>query len=147
MNVMLGQVVRLYEAYLDEFHQLEQNRKPMEGAFGMGTGPKDYPCHEKFAQDLDRLLEDLTAQAITSEQAGNLLRYIYCTAPVLWESETSVYWMLLAVHGSTQGLIKQLDVPIAKALCKEYQHLYPRYKRLPVQENIFTALQRKCRTV
>ncbi len=144
---MLKEVVRLYEAYLDEFHRLEQNRKPMEGVFGMGTGPKDYPCHEKFAQDLDQLLESLTAQAITPEQAGNLLRYIYCTAPVLWESETSVYWMLLAVHGSTMGLIKHLDASTAKALYEEYRHLYPRYIRLPIQKKIFTALQRRCMAV
>jgi len=143
---MLEEVVRLYEAYLDEFHRLEQNRKPMEGAFGLGNGPQSYPCHEKFAQDLDRLLEDLTVQAPTPEQVGHLLRYIYYTAPSCWKSEVSVYWMLLAVQGSTMRLIKLLDVPTAKSLYKEYQHCYPRYQRLPVQNKIFVALQKQCRT-
>ena len=138
---MLEEVISVYEAYLDEFHRLEQNRRPMEGAFGIGNGPQSYPCHEKFAQDLDRTLRDLSAQTPSSEQVSQVLRYIYCTAPVRWESETTVYWMMVAVQGLTGRLIERLDASSAKALCGEYRHLYPRYQRLPVQNRIFSALQ------
>lgn len=142
---MLEEIIHIYEAYLDEFHRLEQNRRPMEGAFGIGNGPQSYPCHEKFAQDLDRTLRDLSAQTPSSEQVGQILQYIYCTAPVRWESETTVYWMMLAVQGLTGRLIERLDASSAKALCGEYQHLYPRYQRLPVQNKIFSALQNQAR--
>lgn len=138
---MLAAVISLYEAYLDEFHRLEQKRRSMEGAFGIGNGPQNHPCHEKFAQDLEQMLKDLSAQAPSSEQASQVLRYIYCTAPVRWESETAAYWMMLAVQGLTGELIERLDTSTAKALCEEYQHLYPRYQRLPVQNRIFSALQ------
>ena len=49
----MEEVISLYEAYLEEFYQLERKRKPMEGAFGFGGGPKNYPCHDRFAGDLD----------------------------------------------------------------------------------------------
>lgn len=140
---MLAAVVSLYEAYLDEFHRLEQSRRPLEGAFGIGNGPQNHPCHEKFAQDLERMLKDLSAQAPSSEQAGQVLRYIYCTAPLRWESETAVYWMMLAVQGLTDELIERLDTSTAKILCEEYQRLYPRYQRLPVQNRILSALQNR----
>lgn len=142
---MLEEIVSLYEAYLEEFRRLERNRRPMEGVFGIGNGPQNYPCHGKFAQDLERMLKDLSAQALSSEQAGQVLRYIYCTAPVRWESVTTVYWMLLAVHGLTGELIERLDASTAKALCEEYRRLYPRYQRLPVQNRVFSALQSKAR--
>jgi len=124
---------------------LEKCRKPLEGAFGFGGGPQDYSCHERFADDLEQLLEELADCSPTSEQIGEVLRYIYFTAPTRWESETSVYWVLLAVHDSTIKFIKQLDVLTAKALCDEYQRFYPHYKRLPNQNKVLFALQQRRR--
>lgn len=138
---MLEEVVSLYQAYLDEFRRLEQNRKPLEGAFGLGGGPKNDPCHEKFIQDLERLLENLTAQAPTPEQAGQVLEYIFCTAPARWESKPAVYWTLLAAQGSAMGLIEQLDSAAAKALYDAYKSFYPRHQRFPVQNKVLAALQ------
>ena len=138
---MLEEVVSLYEAYLEEFRRLERERKPFEGAFGSGGGPRDYPCHEKFAQDLDRLLKGLEVREITSGQAGQVLRYICCTAPVRWESESAVYWMLLAAQGLTVGLIQRLDAEDARTLYGEYRQLYPRRRRLPVQGRVLSALK------
>lgn len=146
MSTVLEEVTSLYEAYLDEFHRLEQDRKPFEGAFGFGGGPKDYPCHEKFAQDLEKLLYDLTAQGPTSGQAAEVLRYIYCGAPSRWGAETTVYWMLLAVQGSTLGLIERLNAADAGTLYDTYRDLYPRRQRLPVQGKVLAALRARSRT-
>ena len=141
MSTVLEEVTGLYEAYLDEFHRLEQDRKPLEGAFGFGGGPEDYPCHEKFAEDLKKLLEELTGRNPASEEAAEVLRYIYCGAPSRWEAETTVYWMLLAVQGSTLGLIEQLNAADAGALYDTYRDFYPRRQRLPVQGKVLAALR------
>jgi len=143
LNPALEEIASLYEAYLDEFRRLEQTRKPLEGCFGFGGGPQSYPCHEAFARDLERLLEHLTAQAPASEQAGQMLNYLYFTAPARWQSETAPYWMMLAVQGFTTGLIQCLDAPTAEALYEEYRHFYPRCQRLPVQNKILDALRMK----
>lgn len=140
---MMEKLAALYEAYLDEFHRLERKRRPFEGVLGFGGGPQNYPCHEAFAQDLERLLNQFAAQAPSSDQVGPVLDYIYFAAPARWKSETAVYWMLLAVQGLTLDLIPLLDGAGAEALCKTYQDTYPRRQRLPVQEKVFAALHRK----
>ena len=56
---MPEQVRELYEAYFAEFQELEQGRRLGAGAFGLGGGPRDYPCHGQFAKKLERLLKEL----------------------------------------------------------------------------------------
>ena len=57
--MMLEEIVRLYEAYLEEFRRQKKDRKLFDGVFGFRGGPQDYPCHEKFIQDLDGKLKEL----------------------------------------------------------------------------------------
>ncbi len=142
---MPEQLEALYEAYLNEFRRMEQGRRPFEGVFGLGGGPQSYPCHSKFAEDLERLLKDFAAQAPSSGQVGQVLSYIYFTAPVRWKAEPAVDWMLLAVHGLTQELIPLLDAGDAQPLRDTYQDVYPRRSRLPVQTKLFAALQKRCK--
>lgn len=143
---MLEKLEALYEGYLSEFRRLEQGRKPLEGAFGLGSGPRNYPCHDKFVQDLERLLRDFAARAPSSEEAGQALNYIYFTAPARFQAGPAVDWMLLAVHGLTLELIGLLDAAQAGPLCRAYGSAYPRGRRLPVQNKLFAALQKRCRT-
>lgn len=140
---MLEKLDALYEAYLTEFRRLEQDRKPLEGAFGLGGGPQSYPCHDKFAEDLERLLRDFAAQSPSSQEVGQALNYIYFTAPARFQSGPAVDWMLLAVHGFTLELIGLLSAADAEPLCRAYRGAYPRHSRLPVQKKLFAALQKQ----
>ena len=140
---MLDKLEALYVGYLSEFRRLEQGRKPLEGAFGLGSGPRSYPCHDKFAQDLERLLRDLAARSPSSEEVSQALNYIYFTAPARFQTGPAVDWMLLAVHGLTLELIGLLDAAEAAPLCRAYGSAYPRLRRLPVQNKLFAALQKR----
>ncbi len=140
---MLEKLEALYEGYLNEFRRLEQGRRPFEGAFGLGGGPQSYPCHDKFAGDLERLLQEFAAQAPSSGQVGQALDYIYFTAPVRWKAEPAVDQMLLAVQSLTTGLIEYLDASTAEALYEKYQSFYPRRQRFPVQDKILAAFKRR----
>ena len=141
---MTEELESLYEAYLSEFRRMERERRPFEGAFGLGGGPQSYPCHSKFAEDLERLLRDFAARTPSSGQVGQALNYIYFTAPARWRAEPAVDWMLIAVHGLTLELIPLLDAEDAQPLCRNYQSLYPRRSRLPVQTKLLAALQKRC---
>lgn len=143
MSAILKEIARLYEAYLEEFYRQKKGHKAFEGMFGFGTGPQDYPCHEKFIQDLDRLLKSLLSRSPASQETEEVLRYIYCEAPARWESEPTVYWMLLAAHSLTPDLIGCLDASGARALYDEYQKRYPRRRRLPVQDKVLKALKER----
>lgn len=142
---MLEKLEALYEGYLNEFRRLEQGRRPFEGAFGLAGGPQSYPCHDKFAGDLERLLRDFAAQAPSSGQVEQALDYIYFTAPVRWRAEPAVDWMLLAVHGFTLELIGLLDAGGAETLRRAYQSAYPRRSLLPVQSKLLAALQKRAK--
>lgn len=139
--MMQEEIIRLYEAYIKEFQQQDKTRKPFEGVFGFRGGPQDYPCHEKFMQDLDEALKRQQSQNPSSIQTAGVLRYIYCEAPVRWESEGTAYWMLIAAQSLTLEMIANLGAADAQALCGEYEKQYPRRQRLPVQDKILKALK------
>lgn len=143
---MLDEIISLYEAYLEEFYQLERKRKPMEGAFGFGGGPNNYPCHSRFAEDLEQLLQRFAAQSPSSQEVGEVLRYIYFTAPENWQVEPSVYWMLMAVHSLTMELVQLTDSSEAGPLYDTYRSVYPRRSRLPAQEKLLALLKKSAKS-
>lgn len=139
----LERVQALYTAYQDQFRQMEQARRPGEGVFGLGMGPRDYPCHGQFARDLEQLLLTIRQEGPGSSQARQVLDYI-CFAPVRRQGEQdAVYWMLMAAHSLTLPLIDLLPAPDAQALLEEYQKAYPRRMRLEAQDKVISALRRR----
>lgn len=139
----LEQVRGLYENYQTQFRQLEQTRRPGEGIFGLGMGPRSYPCHGRFAQELEGLLPSIAAQEPGSSQIRQLLEYIYAAPLERPEGEDAVYWMLLAVHSLTLGLADRLSPADAQSLLEQYLSAYPRRKRMDAQDKVIAALRRR----
>ena len=137
---MVGDVQQIYEEYLTQAEQLEQNRRIGDGLFGFGNAPADDPCHDRFAHTLETELQRLLTQPPTAEEARDILAYIY-RAPLQSRSIPSAYWMLLAVHGLTVDVIGLLSPPVAKDLYAWYEQTYPRRERLPVQKQVLAALK------
>lgn len=137
----LEAVRALYTDYQEQFRQQELARKPGEGVFGLGMGPRDYPCHSQFAQQLEQLLGEIAAQQPPSGDLLSLLDYIYRAPLELRPAQDAVYWMLLAAHSLTLGLISLLDAGDAKTLAANYNQAFPRRNRLPAQDKVLAALQ------
>ena len=131
----------LYEAYIAKVEQLEREKKPLEGAFGFGNSPKNDPCHEQFAADLEALLRDLLAGNPASDEVREMLQYIYF-APVEHMEPKSVYWMLQAVHVMTVDLAAYLTPVDARTLRDEYAKTYRRWDRLPTHKKALAALDK-----
>ena len=138
---MLDEVQALYAGYAAEFQEMENNRRGAAGAFGLGGGPRDYPCHQKFAKDLELLLQ--TAADGAPEEAERILDYIYSAAQARPGRQDAVYWMLTAVHGLTEKLIPRLDASAARRLWERYETAYPRRTRLPAQKKVAAALKKQ----
>ena len=134
----------LYDAYIAKAEQLERDKKPGDGLFGLSSGPKDHPCHEQFADDLQALLADIAAEAPASGEVREMLSYIY-TAPLDHKWPLTVYWMLQAVHGLTVDLAALLAPQDAKALRDDYAKAYRRWERLPAQTKALDALEKACK--
>lgn len=131
----------LYESYIARAEQLEREKKPGDGLLGMPGGPKDDPCHDQFAADLEQLLKNMLAQGPSSAEVKETLSYIY-RAPLEHREPLTVYWMLQAVHGLTENLIVLLSPQDARSLRDVYVKDYRRWERLPVQKKALSALER-----
>ena len=142
MESWLSRLEALYNDYIGIVRELERKRKPGEGLFGMRSGPKDDPCHERFAADVKKLLEDFRNTSPGSGDCAALLRYMF-TVPEAWQELMCAYWMLIAVQGFGIDLIGYLEPADAKALAEILSAAYPRYIRLPVQEKLLKRLKQQ----
>ena len=129
-----------YAAYLQEVGKLEADRKFGEGIFGLKGGPGDDPCHERFAESLRAFYEDFASQKPDSSSVKELMKYA-CTVPLEHTQLRTAYWMLLAVQGLTQPLIRHLQPEDAGLLADLYEKSYRRFERLPVQRQVIKALK------
>lgn len=129
----------LLGAYVAETERLEREKKPGDGLMGLSPGPKDDPCHDRFAQALEHLLLDIRAQAPPSGEVRDALDAIY-RAPLDHPWPLSAHWMLKAVHGLTAPLTDLLTAEDARALYDAYTRDYPRWDRLPSQKQALRAL-------
>ncbi len=140
----MQQLASLYENYLDEALKVELARKPGEGIFGIGKKPSDDPCHDRFTENLKKLLEDFRASTPESAEVREALRYIY-RAPKEHPEPKTAYWLLIAVQSLTKELVPLLSGEDAAALAKEYTGIYKRWERLPIQKQILDALKKTSR--
>ena len=93
-----------YEDYRDRVEELERGRKPGEGIFGMRGGPKDDPCHERFAQELRERFAAFAAESPSSGEVRRVLDFVY-TEPLRRPAPASGIWMLHAVQGLIDFLV------------------------------------------
>ena len=139
-NEALVRLRELYESYLGEVEQLELNRKPGAGIFGLKGGPADNPCHDRFAETLHGFYEGFTAQKPESAAVKELMAYA-CTAPIAAPTPRCAFWMLIAVQGLTQPLIALLDPQDARAVAELYEKSFKRRERMPAQIKLIKALR------
>ena len=105
---MVERIQELYREYAAEFQRQEDKRRAGAGMFGLTDGPRNYPCHERFARDLESLLKEAEKTA-APEQAEEILACVYFAPQARGARQDAVYWMLTAVHGMTvlQGIVSE----------------------------------------
>ncbi len=140
MESWLSRLEALIRDYTDQVQELERNRKIGDGLFGLRPGPADNPCHDRFAADVKKLLDDCRDTAPDSGECAALLRRLF-TAAEPWRELKSAYWMLIAVQGFGMDLVDRLNHADAAALAEHYAAQYPRHERLPVQDKILKKLR------
>ena len=137
----LDRLKTLYDEYIGQVRQLERDRKPADGLLGMGKGPSDDACHDRFAGAVEALLKEFDSAAPSSGEVRDVLWYIYSSTETD-DIPLSAYWMLGAVHGFTVALTDRLQPQQASELAELYERVMPRRKRLPVQKKVWAAIRR-----
>ncbi len=129
--------------------ELEKNKKPFEGIFGIGRRAADDPCHDL----MDRKVEQLTRRAageIPSEEgeiraadaaeADALVRALF-TAAGAYRGPGYAGMTLVAIQRHGMRLIPRMSGEARSALAIWYGKEYPKRKRFPIQEEICRLLQ------
>lgn len=132
----MEQLEKLYGDYLDLVAQLYRDRKLLDGAFGLGGGPADNPCHEQLVRDVEQAMA-----AMTETQRQEAVEYIFREA-LEHKNDPVVYYTLLAVHGVTIPYLSALPVEQARQLRAWYEKAYPRRERMPCQDKVLSALKK-----
>ena len=111
MESWLSRLEALYNDYIGTVQELERNRKPGEGLFGMRSGPKDNPCHERFSEDVEKMLKDFRDTSPTSMSAPGQRRLVSVDLPTpLGPARTVVFPFIRARISSTPSPLRILAV-------------------------------------
>ena len=137
----LEKIQQLYRDYILQAEELEKNKRPTDGMFGLTRKPADDVCHEQFIQHLNALMAEFRLEGIASDQLRDVLEMVFFAAQTHREP-ASIYWMLIAAHSATPDMIPLLNREDAKALYDQYCRVYKRGTRLPVQKKLVKELEK-----
>lgn len=143
-NEALVRLRTLYEAYLDKTAAVERSQKFGAGWFGLKGGVADDPCHDRFAVELHAYLASLAASGAESAALREIMEYVVA-APQKMDAPRAAYWMLIAVQGLTQPLLPLLSATDAQTVGELLEKLFPRSKRLPVQDKLLRELRKRAK--
>ena len=138
----LQELRQIYADYSAAVMTLELNRKPMAGLLGFGSGPGSDPCHDRFADAVEKALGRFALETPSSEEIRAVLRYMFDASGGELVSRHA-YWMLLAVHSFAQPLIGFLSPEDASVLEQEYVQAFPKHARLPAQQKLVSRLRQQ----
>lgn len=139
---MDNSIVRIYSEYIFATEKLNNERNFADGFMGFGKKEDNNSCHDKFYTHLEEELSALTKTSLSQTELVEILKYIYII-PFENRKNVSAYWMMIAAHSLTECLIPLLSKENAERFAEWYGKIYPRNKRLPVQNKILKLLKER----
>ena len=141
-TLLLKEIRRIYDDYSSDVLRLQSESKWGDGLLGFGKRPDQDPCHERFSERLEKVIEETASKQHCSGDILEALNYIYET-PQGYKDNALVYWMMIAVQAFTEKLIIMLSPEDAAVLSERFKELYPKAVRLPNQKKIAAQLQER----
>ena len=131
----------LLDEYETAVRQARARKTPGSGLLGFGPKRGDYPCHEAFDQKLEALFAAMAAGDPPVEDAADAIGLLLrAEEDRPWPEEAR--WMLVAAQRHALPVIPLLPGAQRRKLLLEYRKRYPRFRRLPVQDQVLKALAR-----
>ena len=132
----MEELMRLYQDYLQQAAQPQNQKRPFQGAYGFIGGPAPNSLHQQFAKEVEEAMA-----RVPEEQRREAVSFIF-RQPLEHQGDPTVYWMFVAVHGAALPYLKGLTSEQARDLQWWYERSYPRRAQTPVQRRIVSALQK-----
>lgn len=145
-EILLEKLPALIQDYLTEVEQQKAKRGPTDGLLGFGDALRNDGCHDRFADALQALVEQMVAAPVSATQAAVALRYL-CEAPLQCPDNTPqtacARWMLEAAQTLALPLVPLLQPVDAAQLFQWYRSVYPRSRQLPAEKKLARALRQQ----
>ena len=136
----LTQLEEIYAAYDRELAEANRKSSIFSGLFGQNTmnDPRYAPCNKTFYESTGSWVTAFARSAPSQEELLRACRFL--TEAAAKRLNTSTYWYTLVAQGYLKELIPLMTPANRAILAREYSHLYPKRRRLPIQEEVFQLL-------
>ena len=145
-EMLLEKLPALIQDYLAEVEQQAAKRGPTDGLLGFGDALRYDGCHDRFAEALQALIEQMADAPVSHAQATSALRLL-CEAPLQCPDNTPqtacARWMLEASQALALPLVPLLQPADAAQLFQWYRGVYPRSRQLPAEKKLAKALHQQ----
>ena len=132
------------ERYQAAVKKLASELRPGDGLLGFGRDPKRDPCHMEFYEAVGEAVGRMIQAGLSPAQAEEAVRYLL----TLYQEEryhSLTGPMREAVQGHARVLVPLLEPSAARELALWYGKVYPRHRRLPVQNQLLKDLERRAK--
>lgn len=138
---MLEELKFLFENYLQESTEVRKNTHGMAGYMGMGSDPKQHPCHMEFYNRVGQWEDRFLASSPGREEAKAAAEYILQAADL--HRGTDAYWYYFACHKYAEPLLDLLTKEDCRELMAYYDAHYPKRERLPIHVQLYKTLKKR----
>lgn len=136
----LQQLECIYQTYDRELAEANRKASIFAGIFGQNSidDPRYAPCNKAFYENTGNWVNQFAASDPEQEDMVQVCRFLMEAASK--RLNTPTYWYTLVAQGYMKELIPQLTPESCRLLAKEYEALYPKRRRLPLQEDVYRML-------
>lgn len=143
MNESTALMLACVERYQSAMDRVAANLRPGDGILGFGNDPRRSPYHMDFYNELGELAGRLAQGEWPAEEAGETVEFLLTLGEKFGGKMTLS--MMEAAQGHVLPLVPLLACDQAEQLARSYAARYPRRKRLPIQEKVLQALEKRAK--
>ena len=140
METIEAALQRCVDRYEEDVDNMVARLRPGDGVLGFGRDPRRDPCHMAFY----RAVGETVARCAEGLDAAAAFRAVQFLLSMTQEKRHMlVRPMMEAAQGHALPLIPLLEPGQAAELARWYASRYPRRQRLPVQDKVLRALEKR----
>ena len=143
MNESIVLMQACLERYQNAMDRLEAGLRPGDGIQGFGNDPKRSPYHMDFYNEMGQLVARLAQGEWPAEEAGETVEFLLTMSEKFGRRLT--FPMMEAAQGHVLPLVPLLEPEQAEQLARSHAIRYPRRKRLPIQDKVLAALEKRAK--
>ena len=143
MNESVALIQACMERYQNAMDRVAANLRPGDGILGFGNDPRRSPYHMDFYNEVGELAGRLARGEWPAEQAGETVEFLL-TMGKNYGSRLTLP-MMEAAQGHVLPLVPLLACDQAEQLARSYAARYPRRERLPIQDKVLLALEKRAK--